>query len=73
MFTGNPDTFFPDMITDVITDLSDHPIRYESLILTSRLRLFAPLVLYPGKDFRTRLSTRGTSTGEGTQHPVSSG
>ena len=33
MLIGNRDTFFPDMITDLITDLSDHPIWYETLKL----------------------------------------
>ena len=34
MLIGNRDAFFPDMITDVITDLSDDPIRYETLLAT---------------------------------------
>ena len=33
MLVGNRDTFFPVMISDVITDLSDHPIRYETLLV----------------------------------------
>ena len=34
MLIGNQDAFFPDMVTDVTIDLSDHPIRYETLIGT---------------------------------------
>ena len=34
MLIGNRDTCFPDMTTDLITDSSDHPIRYETLLAT---------------------------------------
>ena len=32
MLIGSRDTFPLDKITDVIADLSDHPIRYETII-----------------------------------------
>ena len=39
MRIGNRDTFFPDMIiADVITDLSHHPIRYETLLIVSNTK-----------------------------------
>ena len=44
MLIGNWDTFFPDMITDVITDLSDNPIRYETLFVTHIRHNFAQML-----------------------------